>query len=164
MYTNFDDLDKSSRLWVYQADRPLTEEEQQFVLQNGKVFVENWTAHNRALNASIEIKFKQFIVLAVDETKAPATGCSIDKSVHFVKALENELNINLLDKSKIAFLIGNEVVLEKLTSIKSKVESDEIKADLMTFNNMVTSKGDFDNNWLIPASKSWMGRFFKIEA
>ncbi|ADR23295.1 hypothetical protein MATR_28560 [Marivirga tractuosa] len=164
MYTNFNDLDKSSRLWVYQADRPFTEEEKQFVLQNGKVFVENWTAHNKALNSSIDVKYNQFIVLSVDETKAPATGCSIDKSVHFIKALENELKINLLDKSKIAFLKNGEVVLEKLSSIKSKVESGEISESLMTFNNMVTTKDEFDKNWLIPASESWMARFFKLEA
>lgn len=29
----------------------------------------------------------------------------------------------------------------------------------MTFNNMVTTKADFDENWLIPANKSWMARF-----
>lgn len=164
MYTNFNDLDKSSRLWVYQSDRPFTKEEKEFILQNGKVFVENWTAHNKALNASIDVKYDQFVVLSVDETKAPATGCSIDKSVHFIKALENELKINLLDKSKIAFLMNGQVVLENLPSIKSKIESDEITADLMTFNNMVTTKDEFENNWLIPASKSWMARYFKMEA
>lgn len=164
MYTNFNELDKNSRLWVYQADRPFNEEEKQFISQNGKVFVENWTAHNKALNASIEVKYDQFIILAVDETKAQATGCSIDKSVHFIKGLENELKINLLDKSKIAFLKNDKIVLENLPSIKSKVTSDEITADLLTFNNMVTTKGEFEDNWLIPANKSWMGRFFKAEA
>jgi hypothetical protein len=163
MYTNFEELDRNSRLWVYQADRPFNEEEKQFILQNGKAFVDSWTAHNKALNASIEIKYNQFIVLAVDETKAPATGCSIDKSVHFVKALENELKINLLDKSKIAFLKNDAISLENLPSIKSKVESDEITSDLLTFNNMVTTKGDFESNWLIPASESWMARFFKAK-
>jgi hypothetical protein len=163
MYTNFEELDRNSRLWVYQADRPFNEEEKQFILQNGKAFVDSWTAHNKALNASIEIKYNQFIVLAVDETKAPATGCSIDKSVHFVKALENELKINLLDKSKIAFLKNDAISLENLPSIKLKVESDEITSDLLTFNNMVTTKGDFESNWLIPATESWMARFFKAK-
>jgi len=163
MYTNFEDLDNSSRLWVYQAERPLSVEEKQFVLDTGKAFVESWTAHSKALNASIEIKYNQFIVLAVDETKAPATGCSIDKSVHFIKALENELKINLLDKSKVAFFKNDAVVLESLPSIKAKVESEEISASLLTFNNMVTSKQEFESNWLIPAGDSWMGRFFKAK-
>ncbi|WP_375580951.1 hypothetical protein ABWH96_08030 [Marivirga tractuosa] len=163
MYTNFNDLDKNSRLWVYQSDRAFNNDEKQFILQNGKAFVESWTAHNKALNASIEIKYDQFIVLAVDETKASATGCSIDKSVHFIKALENELKINLLDKSKIAFLKNDEVILESLSTIKSKVESEDILPELLTFNNMVSNKSDFDSNWLIPASESWMGRFFKAK-
>jgi hypothetical protein len=164
MYTSFNDLDKRSRLWVYQADRRFNSEEQQFILQNGKEFVENWTAHNNALSASIDLKYNQFIVLAVDETKAQATGCSIDKSVHFMKALEKELKLNLLDKSKVAFLRDDEISLENLTGIKSKVKSREISPELLTFNNMVSTKAEFDSNWLIPASKSWMGRFFEIEA
>jgi hypothetical protein len=164
MYTNFEELSKQSRLWVYQSERPFSAEEEAFILQNGKAFVESWTAHNKALNASIQVKYNQFIVLAVDETSAAATGCSIDKSVHFIKALENELKINLLDKSKVAFLRNDEVFLENLVSIKSKVQADEISADLLTFNNMVANKEDFDTNWLIPAQKSWMGRFFKMQA
>ncbi|SMG33990.1 hypothetical protein SAMN05661096_02199 [Marivirga sericea] len=163
MYTNFKDLDASSRLWVYQANRAFNENEKQFILENGKSFVETWTAHNKELNASIEIRYDQFIILAVDETNASATGCSIDKSVHFIKALENELKINLLEKSKVAFLKNDEVILESLSSIKSKVESDEISADLLTFNNMVSDKNQFESNWLIPASESWMGRFFKTK-
>ena len=109
MYTNFNELDKSSRLWVYQSDRVLNETEEQFILDNGKAFVESWTAHNQALKASIEVKFNRFIILAVDETQAPATGCSIDKSVHFIKAIENELKVNLLDKGKVAFKRNDEI-------------------------------------------------------
>ncbi|RUA35608.1 MAG: ABC transporter ATPase [Bacteroidetes bacterium] len=161
MYTNFNNLDKSSKVWVYQADRAFSDEEKKFILENGIAFVKSWTAHNKDLNASIEIKYNQFIVLAVDETQAAATGCSIDKSVHFIKALENELKINLLDKSQIAFLKDEKVELQPLSSIKSKVEADEISPELLTFNNMVTNKGDFDSKWIIPASESWMGRFFK---
>ncbi|WP_340152308.1 hypothetical protein [uncultured Marivirga sp.] len=163
MYTNFNELDKSSRLWVYQSDRVLNETEEQFILDNGKAFVESWTAHNQALKASIEVKFNRFIILAVDETQAPATGCSIDKSVHFIKAIENELKVNLLDKGKVAFKRNDEIFLENLAGIKSKVESEEITPDLLTFNNMVTSKGDFDSHWLIPVSDSWMARFLRAK-
>jgi hypothetical protein len=163
MYTNFDELGKSSKLWVYQSDKLLNDNEKQFILQNGKAFVESWTAHNKSLKASIEIKYNRFLILAVDETQAAATGCSIDKSVHFIKALENELKINLLDKSKIAFLKNDEVFLENLPLIKSKVESEEITPDLLTFNNMVTNKEDFESKWLIPVGDSWMARFLKAK-
>ena len=163
MYTEFNKLDKKARLWVYQADRAFNEEEKGLILEKGKAFVESWTAHNKALIASIDIKYNQFIILAVDETKAAATGCSIDKSVHFVRLLEDELKINLLDKSKIAFLKDDEVVLENLSSIKSKIESEDIEADSLVFNNMATDKAQFDTNWIISAANSWMGRYFKVK-
>lgn len=161
MYTNFNDLDNSSRLWVYQSDKLLSEEEKNFILQNGKEFVESWTAHNQALKASIEVRYNRFVILSVDETQAPATGCSIDKSVHFIKALENELKLNLLDKSKVAFMRGEKLFLENLPAIKKKIEAKEITSDLLTFNNMVTTKREFESNWLIPVDDSWMARFFR---
>jgi hypothetical protein len=77
--------------------------------------------------------------------------------------LENELKLNLLDKSKIAFLKDDQVFLENLPSIKSKIEAVEITPDLLTFNNMVSNKGDFESSWLIPVVDSWMARFLKAK-
>ena len=35
----------------------------------------------------------------------------------------------------------------------------KITADTIVFNNMVTSKGEFENNWEVTADKSWHKRF-----
>lgn len=160
MFTNFDDLDKNSRVWVYQAAKPFSEEESQLILKNGQEFIESWTAHNVALSGSVTIKHDYFIILSVDESQTEASGCSIDKSVHFIRTLENELNIPLLDRSKVAFLAGDKISVKNLHEIKSKVQSKEITAEMLTFDNTIMRKSDLETKWLIPANESWMSRFF----
>lgn len=160
MYIPFTELNKKARIWIYQADRKLTEQEQEFILLEGQNFSEQWTAHNHALKASIAVKHQQFIILSVDETQAMASGCSIDKSVRFIKELESKLGINLLDKTNIAFLKDNTVYLESMKTLKDKIALGEIDENSLVFNNLVSDVDAFNQNWVVPAKDSWMSRYF----
>ncbi|MFC7666552.1 hypothetical protein ACFQT0_03260 [Hymenobacter humi] len=66
-------------------------------------FAEDWTSHGSTLHASAEFLHQQFLVIGLDENLAGASGCSIDASVRFVAQLEKQLNVELLDKSLLAF-------------------------------------------------------------
>ena len=77
-----------SRVWIYQSDRKLTADEVVQIQMNLDNFTRSWTAHNNQLKAKAEIRYNRFLVLIVDESQAGASGCSIDKSVNFMKQLE----------------------------------------------------------------------------
>lgn len=160
MYIPFTELNKKARIWIYQSDRKFTEQEQGLIMSEGQIFSEQWTAHNQALKASITIKHHQFIVLSVDETQTMASGCSIDKSVHFMKYLEDKFGLNLLDKSNIAFLKEDKVFLESMKTLKSKIEEGIINENSLVFNNLVADVDTFNQNWIVPARESWMKRYF----
>ncbi len=98
---------ENSRVWVYQADRELTDREVQQVQIQLDNFTTGWTAHNNQLLAKAEIRYNRFLILIVDESRAGASGCSIDKSVNFIKQVEKEFNINLLDRFNLAYREGN---------------------------------------------------------
>lgn len=160
MYVPFNELDEKARVWIYQADRKLSDQECKLIEKEGMQFSEEWTAHNQALRASIRVSHDQFIIISVDETQAMASGCSIDKSVHFIQALEKQFNVNLLDKSKVALLVDDEVILTPLGNIKKKIADGDIQENSLVFNNLVENINSLNNNWLIPAKNSWMNRFF----
>ena len=96
----FESFAPASRVWVYQSNRPFTAEEEQQLRESSKLFADNWTAHNDQLKAAAVILHHRFIVFAVDENVASVSGCSIDKSVNYIKQVEKELNIFLLNKDK----------------------------------------------------------------
>ena len=96
----------TARVWVYQSSRPLASEEISAVEQALGVFVRQWTSHNTRLHAAGEVRHARFIILAVDESQSGASGCSIDKSVAFMKSLQASLGIDLFDRMCFTYLEG----------------------------------------------------------
>src|SRR5271165_5421624 len=94
---------ENSRVWVYQANKKLSDNEANQMQNDLNSFTTSWTAHNHQLKAKGEVRYNRFIILTVDESQAGASGCSIDKSVHFIKHLEQQFNINLLDRFNLAY-------------------------------------------------------------
>lgn len=160
MNITFDELSPDARLWIFQADRKLETSEQQVVEDETAIFVRDWKAHGKPLKAATRLFYDQFLVIALDEKEQEATGCAIDTSVAFIRELENALQVNFFDRSKVALLHNDEVRLENMQDIKKKVEEGHITEDTLTFNNLVEKKKDLDDNWVVPAKKSWLNRYF----
>lgn len=160
MAVDLNEMPDSSRVWVYQADRPLTNSEINAIDEAAEHFTSQWVAHGKSLVATHSIEYSQFLVFAVDESQQNATGCSIDSSVQFVRDIENKLGVSFLDRSKIALLEDGEVVLKPLTAIKTSIENGEIKPESKVVNNSVSTLRDWKEMWIQPAVKSWMKRFF----
>lgn len=159
MYTDYKNLPDNSRVWVYQANRTFTAVEIEFISQKVENFINQWTRHGDALKGSFTIKYNQFLVLAVDENFNAVSGCSIDSSVRFVKELEEELNVDLLDKLNVTFKDGDTINLVKLSDFQEFAKNKKIHASTIVFNNMVTTKADFETQWEVPVHKSWHQRF-----
>ncbi|MTI29300.1 hypothetical protein [Xanthovirga aplysinae] len=160
MYSSFNDMPSNSKVWIYQADRKLSDTERETLESNLKVFLNSWASHGNDLKSSGKVFHNQFLVILVDENQNMASGCSIDSSVAFVKESEKALKVNFFNRTKIAFLIEGEIYLEDLQKVKEKVSGGLIKKDTLTFNNLVADKASFDSNWTIPAKDSWLSRYF----
>src|SRR5690242_11524154 len=103
MFVPAETLPPDSRIWIYQSDRELTTEEVEQIKDETRKFLESWTAHNQTLKAGCEIRYNRFLILMVDEKSAGASGCSIDKSVHFIKSIEKNFKVSFFDRMMFAF-------------------------------------------------------------
>lgn len=159
MYTEYKNLPDTARVWVYQADRYLTIEEIEHISAKAIMFIDSWTRHGDDLKGSFTIKYNQFLVLALDESFNSASGCSIDSSVRFIKEVEQELKIDLMDKMNVSFKDGENVNIVKLPQFQEFATAKKITPETIVFNNMVNTKHDFENKWEIPANESWHSRF-----
>jgi len=159
MFTEYTNLPKSSRVWVYQADREFTIEEIEYVCAKAILFIDNWTRHGDDLKGSFTIKYNQFLVLAVDEGFNDVSGCSIDSSVRFIQELEKELRVDLMNKMNVSFKEGDNINIVKLSDFQRFAKDKKITAETIVFNNMISTKEDFETNWEVTADKSWHKRF-----
>ena len=160
MLVDFNTLPEHSRVWIYQANRSFSDEELTEITQKLDTFITNWTAHGTDLNAGYDIRYKRFIILAVDQTSQSATGCSIDASVRFIQQLEQDYNVDLMDKMNVSYKQGQFVAHKTLLDFKKMVKDKAVSKNTIVFNNLVTNIEELNENWEVPAEDSWHSRFF----
>jgi hypothetical protein len=147
-----------ARVWVYQSNTRLSEEEMQAIKIKGAAFIESWAAHGAELRASFDVLYNRFIIIAVDEKQAQASGCSIDKSVGFIKALEQEFNLQLFDRMQVAYRKEQEIEVCTLSEFEKLAKQGMVTPSTVVFNNMITTKAAFDSAWEVPLQESWQKR------
>lgn len=161
MFVSFESLPGGSRVWVFQANRPLNAEEVKLMESKLQEFTQSWVVHGSPFNTSYKIVHSQFIILAADETQYSASGCSIDSSVRVLKELGQVLGLELLDRNQVAFWVNGGVMLVPLHAMKQKFQEGTLNEDTLAFNNLVQTKKDLDENWLVPAGQTWLKRYIQ---
>lgn len=159
MFAPFETLDDSARIWIYQAGRQLTQAEQNTISDSLTAFTHSWVAHGNPLKTSFAILHDQFIVLAADENFNEASGCSIDSSVRVIRELDEQFSISLFDRTKIAFLKGEQIDIIPLNELPRALAEGRWKENSRFFNNVLETKGQLKNGWIIPANESWLKRY-----
>ena len=158
MLVEFTKLDKKSRIWVFQSKDQLDESTYNLIKKKISVFLENWKSHQKNFESSFIIKYKTFVVIAADETNL-VSGCSIDSLINFVKSIEDEFEINLLDKLDVKYKIGDDINTANLNEFKKICKNIDINDKLIVFNNLVKNIDDFEKKWEVDIRKSWHKRF-----
>ena len=150
----------NSKVWIYQSDREFTSSETAQLETSLQQFAQTWTAHNQQLKASAQVVFNRFIVLLVDESQAGASGCSIDKSVRFLKEVETAFNINLFDRFQTAYLEDGQIKSANREELEVLLREGKVNAETIVFNNMASNLADLQTKWQVPFKNSWHNRVF----
>ena len=143
----FPQLASDSRVWVYQSNRPFSENEKVQLTEPFKVFVDSWAAHGSKLVADATIIGDYFVVLAVDEKTAMASGCSIDSSVKFIKTIGQQFNIDFFNRLKLVVQNNEET---KMISFSDLGQYENWKI----YNTLVNTIDLLNTSFLIPVNES----------
>jgi hypothetical protein len=150
-----------SRVWIYQADSILTDNEVAKIEAEMNPFVTSWAHHGQPLKANFGVLYHLFIVIVVDETVAEVGGCGIDSSVHIVQKISKDLAIDFFDRLAIAFFNKEKVECIDKTCFAELIANDENwQSTNLVFNNQVKTLGELKTNWIIPFKNSWHNSFF----
>ena len=162
MLVPFEEMSDQARIWIYQAERKLDEDELKLVAHSATTFLTQWQAHGQDLQASFSIEYDQFLLISVDESISQASGCSIDASVHLIQALERELGLSFMTSGQVAFLNDDSSVdLYPFNILKKQVEGKVIRPHTMVFDNTVKNIAEFKSRWLSKSEDTWVSRYFK---
>jgi hypothetical protein len=146
----------AARVWIYQSNRPFTDAETAAITAEVKAFAQNWLSHGAPVKAFGTVLYNQFIILMADETQTSMGGCSTDSSVRLIKAIEQELGVDLFNRQLLAFMIDGDIQLIPLAQLNEALQNGTINADTFYCNNTVLTKKELEQQWLIPVKESWL--------
>ena len=159
--TDFEQLPVDARVWIFSAERALTADEQARLLQDVDAFIDQWGAHATPLTAGRELRYDQFLFVAVDQRAAGPSGCSIDALVRQMKGLQEELGVELVNHAPVLFRSGTSIARVPRETFAEMAAEGQVGPDTTVFNNTLTSLGEVrDGRWEGPASESWHGQAF----
>lgn len=150
-----DNLDSNSKIWIYLADRFL-ESDEIVRLENDLIhFLENWSSHGAALSAGFAIQAKRAIIIGVDEKSAAASGCSIDKLVHFFKKKGEEMNINFFDRMQVMFERNHEIEFTPLNNFWAMRKANLLSDETIIYDTTVKNLQEWHEGWRKKFKDSW---------
>lgn len=152
-----DSLPGGARLWIFGADRPLAPEEERTIRSRMASFLEAWTAHRQELVAASAVSHGRFLMVALDESSVPASGCSIDALVGAVKGLEAEVGTPLADAAPVWYRTDRgEVACVSRAEFRRLAEEGSVDGDTPVFDLTVDKLDKVrDGSWERPARESW---------
>ncbi len=157
----FDELPGYARIWIFSAARKLTEAERTRLLGEVDAFIDQWGAHGVPLSAGRDVVYDQFLFIAVDQRAAGPSGCSVDALVRQMKALQQEIGVELVNHAPVLFRQGESIARVPRDAFARLAEAGDVGLDTTVFNNTLTSLGDVrDGRWEVAAGDSWHGRAF----
>jgi hypothetical protein len=147
-----------SRVWVYQSSRLFSLSEALEIETLLNKFSAEWRSHGAEVNACCNLFFGQFVVLMADETSAGVSGCSTDSSVRFVKDLGQKFGVDFFNRTNLAFFVKDKIQVLPLNQLQYALENGFINENSLYFNNLVQTKKELENNWIIPVKDSWLAQ------
>ena len=158
---DFAQLPADSRVWIFSADRVLSNDQQTQLLASVDGFLAQWGAHDMPLTAGREIRYDRFLFIAVDQQRVGPSGCSVDALVRQMKTLQQELGVELVDHAPVLFRRGDEIARVAREEFSALVADGEVSLDTTVFDNTLTRLGDVrDGRWETNAARTWHGRAF----
>jgi hypothetical protein len=165
MYENLlpENFAGDSRVWVYQSTRLFSISEALHIEELLETFAKNWKSHGTPVKGYANLFFGQFLVLMADESATGVSGCSTDSSVRLVKEIEQLYKVSLFDRQSLAFVVNNKVQIIPMAQLSYAAEKSFINGDTLYFNNLVATKNELINSWIIPLKSSWLAKRLKLE-
>jgi hypothetical protein len=152
----FESLPASARVWVFATEQPVQGARAERFLGAVDHYLGQWTAHGHPLTCGRAWRDDQFLAVAVDQTDAYASGCSIDGLFRVLQTLQSELGATLVS--------GGRVVYRDPRGVVKTVSRDEfsvlgssgaITGATTVFDPTVATAGEWRDRFETAAGKTW---------
>ncbi len=161
-YIPFESLPEHSRLWIFAADRQLSDPEAEMLVSEMQAFVQTWLAHGTPVSGSCTMKYNQFLMIAADESSLPS-GCSTDEMTRRVRMLGETYGVEFLGMPRVQYRFGDKLLTLTRVEFAELAKTGNVDSDTIVFDNTLTMIGDLRaGKWETAAKLSWHSQAFEF--
>jgi len=161
----FTDMPDEARMWVFGIGREVSAEEESRILSRIDGFLDDWAAHGAPLRCARDFRHGRFLLVSVDESSVPVSGCSVDALTHLMRETEDHLGTPIVDNMPVWFLDETGVQRVGRGVFKSLAAEGKVLPTTTVFDNTIGTVGQVRRGeWERPASESWHGRAYFRDA
>lgn len=147
-----------NKVWTFILSRKLSTEEINLLIQQGNNFISEWTAHEQKLTSHFELFKERIIIVKVDEKNTSASGCSIDKLTRFIKNLEKQFNLELLNRLLVAFKKENQIEVVHASKVKELISQNILTESTIIYNTSASNQNELEN-WEQKLNSTWLNKY-----
>lgn len=156
---NMNHLPNDARIWFFMSNRRFTPEELNYLNLTLTNITVNWKAHGTPLKAGYSLLYDQLIVLAVDESHEPASGCSIDSVVHEMQAIEKHLGVHLFNRTDVPIIRDGQIELYNRQEFREALLDGRITEEMNMIDLTSNSLGAWRDGNSKLINQSWAARW-----
>ncbi len=108
MRVPIEQLSNDAPVWIFGISPTLDPRQSAILLAEVNSFLDTWAAHNVPITAAAELREGSFLIVAAHE-ESEKSGCSIDRMFGTLRKLERDLEVQILDSTRVFFRDGAEV-------------------------------------------------------
>ncbi|MCF6350246.1 MAG: ABC transporter ATPase [Flavobacteriaceae bacterium] len=162
MLINYSDLSEEAKVFLYPSSRKFYDNEIEELELQIKEFIANWSdlsLGETTFSASYKIEYNRFILFFISENTIITTAL-LNKLALFILKLEKEYAITLLDKINVCFKQGRFVQYQEMKRFRKLIKNRSISKKTIVFNNLIKTKYEFENEWEVNVTDSWLSHLF----
>lgn len=156
-------LPEISRVWLFGAQRRLTEAEAVSIQGQMVYFVSGWQAHGKGLTADFCLIHRCILIVAVDESKEAPSGCSIDKVFHLLQSQKEKFDLDFFQRTLVWAMHKGELCIFNKQEIQAGLYSGEMNREMKVFNMLSDRLGELiSGGMMLPLRESWIAPKLKF--
>jgi hypothetical protein len=148
-------LPDSSRIWLFQASRNWSEDDFEALKGLLTLFVADWQAHGEELSAGFGLYYGCQVLIAVDESQAPPTGCSIDKAFRLLQQFGAEHGLDFFNRLLLHRPLCTSSVIKSLAEARQALTEGDWAPSTLVLNGQIQTLGEYRTQPFLALSQSW---------
>ena len=133
----FENISPNSKAWVYISSIKIDNNLLSILNNRFKNFFVDWKSHGQLIEGEYKVINDYIIVIGAGVNNGDMCGRAVDAQVRFVKELDEHLNLDLLNRNKIAFQLNHKLNRFDFKEIEHLIKQNKIRNNTLWCNTFL---------------------------